>query len=155
MTTTTATATTATATTALAAFTTDATTKPRTTPLWRIGALAGVLAAMATSAVAAVALAVDVPLEVDGEQIPVLGFAELTLVGTVIGVLLAKALVRWSATPRRTFTAATVALTALSLVPDLAVTATTATKLVLIATHVVAAAIVIPAVARRLPDRTR
>jgi hypothetical protein len=79
----------------------------------------------------------------------------LTLLCTAIGVVLAKALARWAATPRRTFTAATVALTVLSIVPDLIAPATAATKLVLMATHVVAAAIVIPAVAGRLPDRTR
>jgi hypothetical protein len=43
-----------------------------------------------------------------------------------------------------------VALTALSLVPDVLADADTSTKAVLMVTHLVAAAIVIPAVARRL-----
>jgi hypothetical protein len=138
-----------------AAVTTEATTEARRTSLWRTGAGAGVLAAAATTAVAAVALALEVPLAVEGEQIPLAGFAQMTILCTVIGVLLAKALARWAARPRRTFTAATVALTALSVVPDLAMPATAATKAVLVATHVVAAAIVIPSVARRLPLGTR
>jgi len=123
--------------------------------LWRTGARAGLLAAVATTAVAAAAVAADVPLEVDGEQIPLLGFAQLTLMSTIVGVLLAKAAARWSSRPRRTFTAVTVALTALSVVPDVIVGATASTKLVLIATHLVAAAIVIPALGGRLDDGPR
>lgn len=141
-----------TAPTASTAVTTPTTTEARTTPLWRTGARAGLAAAVATTAVAAVATGVDVPLEIDGEQIPLLGFAQLTLFCTAIGVVLAKALARWATRPQRTFLAATLALTVLSVVPDLAVTATAATKVVLIATHLVAAAIVIPAVARRLAE---
>lgn len=125
--------------------------RPRS--LWRTGVRAGIAAAVATTAVAAVALGADVPLEVDGEQIPLLGFAQATLMATAVGVLLAKALSRWTARPSRNFVAATVALTALSIVPDLTVAASTATRVVLVVTHLVAAAIVIPAVARCLPQR--
>ena len=46
-------------------------------------------------------------------------------------------------------------LTALSIVPDLVVPATTATRLALMLTHLAAAAIVIPTVARALPTRGR
>jgi hypothetical protein len=127
----------------------------RTTRAWRTGARAGVLAAVATTGVAAVALAAGVPLEVDGEQIPLAGFAQLTLMATVVGVLLATGLARWAARPQRTFTAAAVALTGVSFVPDLVIDASTATTLVLIATHVVAAAIVIPALAARVPEQNR
>jgi Family of unknown function (DUF6069) len=45
----------------------------------------------------------------------------------------------------------TIGLTVLSFVPDLIVDATTATRLVLITIHIVAAAIVIAAIAKRLP----
>jgi uncharacterized protein DUF6069 len=129
------------------------TTSSARRPLWRVGARAGLLAAAVTTAVAAVALGAGVPLEIDGEQIPLVGFAQMTLMATAVGVLIAKALGRWSATPRRRFVAVTIALTALSVVPDLMMPATTmATRLVLIATHVVAAAVVIPALARRLDD---
>jgi hypothetical protein len=125
----------------------------RTRPLWRVGARAGVLAAVATTAVAMAAQAADVPIEVGGESIPLPGFAQVTLVCVAIGVLIAMGLSRWAARPQRTFVAVTGALTAASLLPDLAADATTATRLVLMTTHLVAAAIVIPMVARRLPAR--
>jgi hypothetical protein len=119
--------------------------------LWGPGLLAGVLASVATTVIAAVARAADVPLEVDGEPIPLLGFAQLTMMSVVLGVVIAAALRRWANHPRRAFTATTVVLTALSLVPDVVIDATTGSKLVLMLTHVVAAAVVIPTVARRLP----
>ena len=138
-----------TATTSRAAATT--TTETEAVPsLWRTGAVAGVIAAVATTAVAAVALAVDVPLEIAGEAIPLLGFAQLTLFCTALGVLIAKGARRWASRPQTAFVRITVALTALSLVPDLAADATAATVVVLMLTHLVAAAIVIPRVANRL-----
>lgn len=127
----------------------DATTRR---PVWRVGVVAGLVAAVVTTIVVAVARATNVPVAVDGDEIPILGFAELTLVGAAIGILLAKLLGRWARRPRRTFTVVTIALTALSLVPDLAVDATVGSKLVLALTHVVAAAIIIPAIASRLAD---
>jgi hypothetical protein len=127
-------------------------TDSRTAGLWRTGLVAAVAAAAATTAIAGAALAAGVPVAIEGEQIPPAGFAQLTLVFSVVGILLAKAFGRWASRPRRTFVVTTVALTALSVVPDLAMPgATAATRLVLIVTHLVAAAIVIPAVARRLP----
>jgi cytochrome bd-type quinol oxidase subunit 2 len=130
------------------------TTDPRTTALWRTASRAGVVAAAATTAVAAGALAAGVPLEVDGEQIPLAGFAQLTLLCTVVGLVVAKALARWASRPQRTFAVTAVALTGLSFVPDLAIAATSATKVVLMATHVVAAVLVVPALAGRLPERS-
>ena len=118
--------------------------------LWRPGTVAGGLAAVATSVVAAVALAVDVPLEIAGEPIPLLGFAQMTLVCTLLGVLIAKGARRWASHPQTAFVRITVALTALSLVPDLTADATTATIVTLMLTHLVAASIVIPRLAARL-----
>jgi hypothetical protein len=118
--------------------------------LWRAGAIAGVAAAVATTLIVVVARAADVSVAVQGERIPLAGFAELTLVGAVIGVVLAKSFARWASQPQRTFVRGTVALTALSLVPDALADAATATKLVLMLTHVVAASIVIPRLAARL-----
>ena len=51
------------------------------------------------------------------------------------------------------FVVTTIVLTAMSIVPDVLADAQTATRLVLALTHVVAAAIVIPALASRLPVR--
>jgi hypothetical protein len=120
--------------------------------LRRSGAVAGVAAAASTVAVAAAADAIGVPIEIGGESIPLLGFAQLTLVATLIGVVMAGRMARRADHPRHTFVVTTLVLTVLSLVPDVLADATTATKLTLILTHVVAAAIVIPALASRLAD---
>ena len=124
-----------------------------TRSLWRSGPLAIVVAAAATALVAAIARAADVPLTVDGERIPVSGIATMTVMVSSIGLLYAGALARWARHPRATFVWTAVALTFASFVPSLTADADTATKLVLVTTHVVAAAIVIPAFARSLPHR--
>ena len=124
--------------------------------LCRSGLVAGLAAAAATTAIAGTAHAVGVSLETaPGEQIPVLGFGQLTLFFTAIGVVLAAVLRSRARTPQATFVRVTVALTALSLVPDVVLSADVATKLTLMLTHLVAAAIVIPAVASRLPVQGR
>jgi hypothetical protein len=97
--------------------------------------------------VAAVASAAGVPFEIDGEAIPLFGFAELTFVGAILGGLIAAALNRFSTQPRRWFLAVAVALTALSCVPSVAYPPDAATKIVLVVTHVVAALIIVPAIA--------
>lgn len=124
-------------------------------PIWRPAAAAAVAAAAATAAVAGAAHAAGVPLTLDGETIPSSGFAVLTLICTVVGFGIAVAMRRWARRPQRTFVRTTLALTALSFVPDLLVPAASAdTRLTLMATHVVAAAIFIPVIAARL-DRDR
>jgi|SRR5436190_7659899 len=117
------------------------------------GLLAGAGAAVATSAIAAVAHGLGVSLDVGGSAIPIAAFAQLTFVAAVIGTILAVVLSRRADHPQRTFVRTTVVLTALSIVPDVLVDAQVATKLTLALTHVVAAAIVIPALASRLNNR--
>jgi hypothetical protein len=114
------------------------------------GVAATAIASLATVTVAAAGSAAGISLEVNGAPIPVPGFGTLTAVFSVVGLVLAAVLSRFARTPRRTFVRTTVALTALSLVPDAIVAAAPATKALLMLTHLVAAAIVIPAVARRL-----
>ncbi len=128
----------------------------KTTPVWRAGLKAGVTAAVATTAIAAVASAAGVSFETaPGEAIPVLGFGQLTLFFTAIGVLIARVLGRRSSHPRSTFVKTTVVLTALSVVPDLTMAFDAASKATLVLTHVVAAAIVIPALVSRLAVQGR
>ena len=138
-------------------------TAPSTTPaecsastptLWRAGLVAGLVAAVATIAVAAGAHGLGVSLETaPGEAIPVLGFGQLTLFFTAIGVLIARTIGRRARQPRSTFTTTVIVLTALSVVPDLMLSTDAATKVTLVLTHLVAAAIVIPALSARLPER--
>ncbi|WP_444951362.1 DUF6069 family protein [Micromonospora ureilytica] len=118
--------------------------------LIRAGAVATVAASAATMAVAAVGQLAGVSLDVGGAPIPVTGFGALTAAFSLIGLIIAALLARFARRPRRTFVRTTVVLTVLSLVPDLIADASTATKALLMLTHLVAAAIVIPAVARRL-----
>ncbi|MEJ2887687.1 DUF6069 family protein [Actinomycetospora aeridis] len=119
-------------------------------PLVRDGLAATAVAAAATATVAAAADVVGIGATVGGAPIPPLGFAVLTAIFSVVGVLLALGLARWARRPRSTFVRTTVVLTVLSLVPDVLADASVTTKVVLMLTHVVAAAIVVPAVARRL-----
>jgi hypothetical protein len=117
-------------------------------------AITGVVAAAAASAatmiVAAAGQAAGISLEVGGAPIPVLGFGMLTAIFSLVGLALAAVLSRTARHPRRAFVRTTVVLTVLSLVPDVIADAGPATKVLLMVTHLVAAAIVIPAVARRL-----
>jgi hypothetical protein len=124
----------------------------KTQPVWKAGLAAGLVASVATTAVVVVARAIDIPVaDRAGESIPILGFAQMTLLCTAIGILLARVIGRRSSNPRALFTKVAIALTALSFVPDLTLDASTATKVTLMVTHVVAAVIVIPTLARRLP----
>jgi Family of unknown function (DUF6069) len=136
--------------TATTTNTTVGTTRPGFGALTLTGLAATVVAGVATMAVAAAGSAAGVSLDVNGAPIPVAGFGTLTALFSVVGLVLAAVLHRFARTPRRTFVRTTVALTALSLVPDVVVSAAPTTKALLMITHLVAAAIVIPAVARRL-----
>jgi hypothetical protein len=126
------------------------TTTAPTKPLIRGGLTAAAVAAAATATVAAAGHFAGISLNVGGAPIPVSGFAVLTAVFSVVGLVLALVLARWARRPRTAFLRTTIALTALSLVPDVLADASTATKMLLMLTHLVAAAIVIPAIARRL-----
>ncbi|MFI6735304.1 DUF6069 family protein [Nonomuraea sp. NPDC050451] len=101
---------------------------------------------LTAAAVAAAGAFAGLSLVVGGAPIPVSGFAVLTVIFSVMGLVLARAARR----PRTAFVRTTIVLTALSLVPDVLADASAATKVLLMLTHVVAAAIVIPVIARRL-----
>lgn len=129
------------------------TTTARPTSLWKAGMRAGVCAAVATVAVAGTARAAGVSLETaPGETIPLLAFAQLTIVFTVVGILIARTIGRRAHRPRTTLLKVTCALTALSMVPDLMLQAGAATTLTLMLAHLVAAAIVIPALCSVMPN---
>ena len=108
----------------------------------------GVAAAVITTAAAAVVHAIGVPLKVDGEMIPLAGFGQMTLLGAVIGGVLLAVLNRRSHAPRRRFLQATAVLTALSCVPSVVWPPDAPTKATLVALHLLAAAIIVPVLAR-------
>ena len=120
-------------------------TQPSTRELVRVGALTGAIAAICTTVVAVIASAADVSLEVDATAIPIPAFAWWTLVGAALGVVLARLL-----RERRRFVVVTVVLAGLSLIPAIAAPDDTATKAVLVGNHLLAAAIIIPTLSRRL-----
>ncbi len=122
--------------------------------LWVTTAIAGVAAAVAMTAVAVVGHAAGVSLEVEGEQIPLLGFTQMTLLGAVLGAIILALLNRFSRRPHAQFVRTSVVLTAISCIPSVAWPDDTATKVLLVATHVLAAAMIVPALVRHArPDR--
>ncbi|GAA3628767.1 hypothetical protein GCM10022223_52830 [Kineosporia mesophila] len=125
---------------------------PTTRALLVTGVIAAVVAAVATTAVAAIGHAAGISLDVSGEPIPLAGFASLTLGFSLIGLALAVGIRRFAARPRTVFVRTTVTLAVLSFVPDVFADAEVATRLLLMVTHAVAASIVIPSIARQLPD---
>jgi hypothetical protein len=114
--------------------------------------VAGFVAAAVTTAVAAAFHAAGVSFEVDGEMIPLVGFAQMTFVGAVIGGVILAVLNRRRGSARRRFLQTAVALTALSCVPSVTWPDDVATKLALVTLHVLAAAIVVPALVRHAHD---
>jgi Family of unknown function (DUF6069) len=118
----------------------------------RTGVVAAVTAAIATTTVAIIAKAVHVPVAIENKPIPVAGFAQLTFICALIGTAIAATLARKKDRARTLFMRTTITLTILSILPDLTVTTDTATRVTLIATHAIAASIVIPAIARRLAN---
>lgn len=120
------------------------------------GFIATLAAVVITTLAAALARAAGVDFEIPegGETIPLSGFAVMTGVFSVVGVVIAAALRSWSARPAERFVRTTVALTAVSLVPPLLSGADAATVAALIGLHLVAAAVVIPTVARSLRSAT-
>ncbi|MCD2195153.1 DUF6069 family protein [Actinomycetospora endophytica] len=129
---------------------TTTTTAPGVGSLLLAGSAATVAAAAATAIVAAAGQAVGITTEVSGAPIPTAGFAVLTAIFSVVGLVIAVSLRRFARHPHTMWIRTTVVLTALSFVPDLLADAAVGTKLLLMLTHVLAAAIVIPTVARRL-----
>lgn len=127
--------------------TTSETTATRPS-LRRTTAIAGVAGAAITTAVAAAIGAAGANYEIEGEAIPLLGFAQMTLVGAIIGGVLMAVLNRRSAEPRRRFLQVTTVLTALSCLPSVAMPDDAGSKVALVALHVLAAAIIVPAIAR-------
>ena len=124
----------------------------RASSLPRTTVVAGLVAAAVTTAVAAAVHAAGVSFEVDGEMIPLVGFAQMTFLGAVIGGVVLAVLNRRSRSARRRFLQTAAALTALSCVPSVTWPDDAATKLALVALHILAAAIVVPALIRHAHD---
>jgi hypothetical protein len=109
------------------------------------------VAAVATTVLAAIASAAVVAFaDSTCASIPIAGFAQLTLVFSLVGVGIAAVMARKARRPRATFVRTAVALTALSFVPDLTFGFDAGSAATLITLHTVAAAIVVPTLTRLL-----
>jgi hypothetical protein len=120
------------------------------------GLIATLAAMVATTLAAALAQAVGVDFEVPdgGQTIPLPGFAVMTGFFSVVGIVIAAALLRWSARPANRFVQTAVSLTAISLIAPLLSGANIATTTALLGLHLVAATVMIPTLARSLRTRT-
>jgi hypothetical protein len=129
-------------------------------PLWQVGLAAALVAAATSVLVYLAARAAGVPMELTEvfedhyARMPVMNMAWGALLeGGVAGTVLAAACRRWARRPRSVF----VALAMVGLVASFALPifsdASTATKVVLSISHVVVAAIIVPALAFALPDQ--
>lgn len=124
---------------------------PTRPALWLPGVALAAGGAAAASFVAVAAHAAGASLEIAGEAIPVLGFAQLAFVFSLLGVVLAAAFRRCSRQPARAFLRTTLALVVLSFIPDLVTPdIDAASRVALICSHIAVAAIVIPGLRARL-----
>ena len=109
---------------------------------WKRGLASGAVGAAAATAIAFAFQAAGHALSVTDGAIPPLGFAQMVLLSTVVGILIARH------TSRTTFFRAAIALTVLSCVPDVALGDGFVSTAGLVLTHVVAAVIIVPRLAR-------
>lgn len=117
------------------------------------GLVATLVAMAVTTLAAALARAAGVDFEIPdggGETIPLGGFAVVTGFFSLVGVVIAAVLLRFSAHPARRFLWTAVSLTVLSMVPPLIAGGDAATTVALVGLHLVAAAVMIPALTRSL-----
>jgi hypothetical protein len=123
----------------------------------RTGGLSILIAGIANSVLGIGADASGVAMAVKGfgsdvrESIPVFAYFVSTVIAGAVGFLLMLAMNRLGAT-KKTFFIVTGVLTVISFVPPLTADASSGTKIVLELLHVVAAAIIIPALAKGLKD---
>ena len=104
-----------------------------------------------TTVVAGAVHAAGGPLAAKG-QVPIAAFAQFTFIGAVLGGIILAVVNRRRAAPGRRFLQIVGGLTALSLVPAIVYGDNAASKIGLVATHLLAAAIIVPALARHITD---
>jgi hypothetical protein len=110
---------------------------------WKRGLATGAVAAVVVTVIAGAFQAAGATLSLADGPLPLASFAQMILLSTVVGIVIARR------TSRTTFYRVTVALTVLSCVPDVAWGDGFVSKVGLVLTHVVAAVIIVPRLARR------
>ncbi|MFE6647049.1 DUF6069 family protein [Nocardioides sp. NPDC057772] len=130
-------------------------------PVWLVSTTAVVVGAVVTGVYEFLARAAGVPFDVtlpgtglEPAAVPETGLAWAVAELGLIGIIIAVCLTRWAKRPRSTWKRTAWTLTALSLVPSLvAVTDSYATNIMLVISHLVAAAVIVPTIAARLAER--
>jgi hypothetical protein len=118
----------------------------------KAGAAAGAVAAVVTTTIAAGADAAGVSFaDKTGESIPMLAFAQLTFTCALLGVALAAGVRRRASHPQRTFTRVAWTVAVVSCMAPTLIGLEAAAVAVLVVEHLVAAAVIIPAISSRLP----
>jgi Family of unknown function (DUF6069) len=130
-------------------------------PLWQVGLAAAMVAAAASVVVYLAARAAGVPMELtevfedEFARMPVMSMAWAALLeGGLAGTALATACRRWTRRPRSYFVALAMTGLVASFALPITSDASTATKVVLVISHVVVAIIIVPALAFALPARS-
>jgi hypothetical protein len=111
--------------------------------LTRAGVLPALIAGATTTLIAVAGRAADVRFAADGKEIPLGAFAEFTVIGAILGVGIALA-----TRTRSMFVAICAVATAASLAPCVALPDDGSSKALLVLMHVVAAAVIVPGLAR-------
>ena len=131
-------------------------------PVWVVSAVASTIALVATELYGLAARLAGVPMAAAGfgqakaGPITAGSFAMGVVICAFWGTVLAVLIARFVRRPARVYLITTIALTAVSLLAPLSAADTaTSTKLTLAGGHIIAAAIIIPAVTRRLARRPR
>ena len=131
--------------------------RTRRRPVWLVSAAASAVALAVTALFGLAARRAGVPMAAAGfgqakaGPITAASFAMGVLICAFWGTVLAMLIARFAGRPARTYLITTIALTAVSLLAPLSAADTaTSTKLTLAAGHILAAAVIIPPVTRRL-----
>ena len=129
-------------------------------PVWVVSAAASAVALVVTELYGLAARLAGVPMSAAGfgqakaGPVTAASFAMGVVICAFWGTVLAVVIARFASRPARVYLIATIALTAVSLFAPLSAADTaTSTKLTLAAGHILAAAIIIPPVTRRLTRR--
>ncbi|WP_436777869.1 DUF6069 family protein [Yinghuangia sp. YIM S09857] len=142
---------------------TDAGTRTQTAvgPVWKVASLASLGGLAVAGIYEAIVRAAGVSFDMgasaaDSKPVPAGGFVGFTVMFAVAGILFALALARWAKRPGRTYAVTAWAVVAASLaLPFLPPYMDGDTRVVLVISHLVVAAAVVPVVAKRLDRITR
>lgn len=124
--------------------------------IFRTAAVTSLIGGLAALVLAAIAMGLGVSMEVEMagsvQQTPLPAFLVAAFFQSIAGALVALGIQRFSNRPRRTWLITAGVVVALTFGQPLALAQDTATTLTLVLAHLVVAAVVVPAIAKLLPE---